>query len=73
MIFVTLAIGRRSLASSSYRTCPEFRSARIALRAVIAGGFLEGAGVRRTLGNGDIVVWPFGSRTGVGGGVDVAN
>ena len=70
-IFVTLAMGRRRSAPRSNRTCPLSRSARIAAGAKIRGGGSGDAGVRSTLGNGDIDVRPFGSSTGVGGGADV--
>ncbi|GIU99735.1 MAG: hypothetical protein KatS3mg014_1351 [Actinomycetota bacterium] len=72
-IFVRLATGRRRSASFSYRTWPESSSARTAEAAEICGGRREGSGVRRMVGNGERVVRPPGSRTGVGGGVEVAS
>src|ERR687892_2304794 len=68
MIFVRLAIGRRSLAFDAYSARPLSRSMRIAAPAWISGGSVLGGGVRRTDGNGDGDVPPPGTGTGVGGG-----
>src|SRR5437762_13174881 len=68
MIFVVLAMGRGASGCRAYRACPVSRSSRMAARALIAGGWSEGAGVVRAVGNGDGE--PTGG-TGVGGGVGV--
>src|ERR671911_1270837 len=68
MIFVRLAIGRRSLAFDAYSVRPLSRSMRIAALAWTSGGSVLGGGVRRTDGNGDGDVPPPGTGTGVGGG-----
>src|SRR5918995_4925401 len=68
MIFVRLAIGRRSLAFDAYNVRPLSRSMRNVAPAWTSGGSVLGGGVRRTDGNGDGDVPPPGIGTGVGGG-----
>ena len=68
MIFVMLAIGRRSPGRSANSTWPVSRSTRIADGAAIMGGFAVGRGVESDVGKGDGE--PNGG-TGVGGGVEV--
>ena len=68
MIFVTLAIGRRSLRWRSKSTWPVSRSASTADAAWISGTSVEVDGVRSVEGNGDRLTCPPGWMTGVGGG-----
>ena len=68
MIFVTLAIGRRSLRLRANSTWPVSRSARTAAAALISGASVVAEGVRSVEGNGERLVCPFGWTTGVGGG-----
>ena len=68
MIFVTLAIGRRSLRLRSNSTWPVSRSASTADAAWISGTSVEGDGVRSVEGNGERLACPPGWMTGVGGG-----
>ena len=53
MIFVRLAIGRGWSGLLENSTCPVDRSPRIAPFAATSGGWSLGAGVWRTVGNGE--------------------